>query len=779
MAIRMTGMISGLDTESVIKQLMSAQSTKKTKIEQKKTKAEWKQDKWSELNTKIYKLYTEQVSKMRMQKNYLTKKASSSDETFVTATANASAVSGSHVLTVTQLANAQSVTGKKIAATGQTKLTDVNMTKGTIITVKSGSGSSESVKTLEVADGTTIDDLVSTLKNAGLNASFDENQGRFFISSKSSGADNAFSISTSTVDTSSTYSNAKTDLENVYTGSNSNLQKFYNNYASASQKALEKKKAYDNATTGSDEKVTAYDEWQAAEKERQKLISDLGESVEKAKLEEIESDARKKVSENYLNTLVPGNKEYDEIKESVEKSYYKLDDDGNLPATGQREFTDSAKEAAKAAIKQEATNEINEAIKNGTFDVNAQSKEEAIENKYNELIAAKGGEDAAIKDKIENTTDGLIASSITEAKKSAANNYAVSNETGIAEVEAEVEANKSQATDAKNKVLAKAENYGNVYYNMISNGGSGTTTTTGQLGNLGLTDIDGYSLSAGNQEIDGVTISSASDVEYTLDGVKFNDSKNEFTVSGVTYNVKGYKAGQTATITVNNDTDAVYNSIKTFVKEYNTLLTEMAENYYAESARGYEPLTSDEKESMTDDQIKLWEDKIKGSLLRRDDTLGSLMTAMRTALQTSVEVNGKQYSLANFGVTTSSDYKERGLLHIYGDTEDSVYADQEDKLKKALNEDPDLVMNVFTNIADKLHSTMQDKMKATTLSSALTFYNDKQLKNTISDYKDDITAWTKKLKTIEEKYYKQFSAMETALSKLNSQTNSLSGLLGS
>lgn len=779
MAIRMAGMVSGLDTDSIIKELMSAQSLKKTKIEQKKTKTEWKQDKWSELNTKIYKLYTEQVSKMRLQKTYLTKKASSSDETFVTATANSNAVSGSHELTVTQLANAQSVTGKKITATSKTKLTDLNMAKGTVITVKNGTGDNEVVKTLEVADSTTIDDFVSTLKSAGLNASFDENQGRFFISAKSSGADNAFSISTGTVDISSDYAKAKTELENVYTGSNSNLQKFYNDYASAVEKTLEKKKIYDNAATGSDEKVTAYDEWQAAEKERQKLISNLGESVEKAKLEEIENDARKKVSEDYLKTLVPGNKEYDEIKESVEKNYYELDSDGNLPAAGQRKFTDSAKEAAKAAIKQEATDAINEAIKNGTFDANAQSKEEAIENKYNELIAAKGGEDAAIKDKIENTTDGLIASAITEAKKSAANEYAVSNETGIAAVEAEIEANKSKATDAKNDVIAKAQEYGNVYYNMINSGGSGTTVTTGQLGGLGLTDIDGYGLPAGNKEVDGVTISAASDVEYTLDGVKFNDTKNEFTVAGVTYNIKGYKAGQTATITVNNDVDAVYDSVKTFVKEYNKLVTEMAEAYYATSARGYEPLTTEEKESMTDDQIKLWEDKIKGSLLRRDDTLGSLMTAMRAALQTSVDINGKQYSLASFGITTGTDYKERGLLHIYGDTEDSVYADRDDKLKKALNEDPDLVMNVFTNIVDKLHSTMQDKMKATSLSSALTFYNDKQLKNTIEDYKEDITAWTKKLKEMENKYYKQFSAMETALSKLNSQTNSLSGLLGS
>ena len=57
MPIRMSGMISGMDTEALIKELMSAQSAKKTKLEQKKTKLEWKKEKWAELNTKIYKLY--------------------------------------------------------------------------------------------------------------------------------------------------------------------------------------------------------------------------------------------------------------------------------------------------------------------------------------------------------------------------------------------------------------------------------------------------------------------------------------------------------------------------------------------------------------------------------------------------------------------------------------------------------------------------------------------------------------------------------------------------
>ena len=83
MQIRLSGMISGLDTDAIVKELMSAQSMKKTKIEQKKTKAEWKQDKWKELNTKLYALYTEQVGKLKLQSSYMTKKVTSSNSSAV------------------------------------------------------------------------------------------------------------------------------------------------------------------------------------------------------------------------------------------------------------------------------------------------------------------------------------------------------------------------------------------------------------------------------------------------------------------------------------------------------------------------------------------------------------------------------------------------------------------------------------------------------------------------------------------------------------------------
>ena len=100
MAIRMTGLTSGLDTESIVAALMEAQKSKKTKVENKKTKLEWTQTIWSGLNKKLYSFYTDYAGKMRFQSSYLTKKAASSDSSVLTATAKSSAANGSYSVKV-------------------------------------------------------------------------------------------------------------------------------------------------------------------------------------------------------------------------------------------------------------------------------------------------------------------------------------------------------------------------------------------------------------------------------------------------------------------------------------------------------------------------------------------------------------------------------------------------------------------------------------------------------------------------------------------------------
>ena len=278
----------------------------------------------------------------------------------------------------------------------------------------------------------------------------------------------------------------------------------------------------------------------------------------------------------------------------------------------------------------------------------------------------------------------------------------------------------------------------------------------------------------------------ASDAVFVLDGAEMTESSNNFTVNGITFNLSKTTASkedpntfESVQITVGKDSDSTYELVKEALTEYNKLIEEMNKLYTADSARGYDPLTDEQKEAMSEEEIKNWEDKIKSSLLRRDNTLGSLLSGMRTALASSYtdEETGKTFSLSSFGIVTGN-YTENGKLHIYGDEDDATYATYADRLKKALEEDPDQVMNTLTSVFGKLYDTMTEKCAKTEVSSALTFYNDKQYNSLLKDYEEDLDTMEERIKDLEDKYYKQFTAMETALSKLQSQQNSLASLLG-
>ena len=308
------------------------------------------------------------------------------------------------------------------------------------------------------------------------------------------------------------------------------------------------------------------------------------------------------------------------------------------------------------------------------------------------------------------------------------------------------------------------------------------TGTESALSGMGLGNIDGTDASNG---VNGMAVVSASDAVFELDGAEMTETSNNFTVNGITLNLsnttKNKDTGDydSVQITVGKDADSTYKVVKEALTEYNKLIEEMNKLYNADSARGYDPLTDEQKEAMTEDDIKNWEDKIKGSLLRRDDSLGSLLTSMRSALASTYkdEETGKTYSLSSYGIVTGN-YTENGKLHIYGDEDDPTYATYTDRLKTALEEDPDQVMETLTRVFGKLYDTMTEKCAKTEISSALTFYNDKQYKNLLDDYEDDLDIMEDRIKELEDKYYKQFTAMETALSKLQSQTNSLASLLG-
>ena len=200
----------------------------------------------------------------------------------------------------------------------------------------------------------------------------------------------------------------------------------------------------------------------------------------------------------------------------------------------------------------------------------------------------------------------------------------------------------------------------------------------------------------------GATKTAGEDAEITLNGVKYTSSKNTFAVNGLTLTVSG-TTSDPVTITTEDDTNGIYDMIKNFFKEYNTLINKMDKLYNADSAKGYDPLTDEEKDAMSDSAIEEWENKIKDSILRKDSVLGTFANEMKMIMMDGVEVDGKKMYLSNFGIGTLSYFSapdnERNAYHIDGDPDDEKTSGNADKLKSMIANDPDTVVSFFTKLS--------------------------------------------------------------------------------
>ena len=742
MAIRLSGIASNMDTDSIVKELMNAQSLKKTKIENKLTKLQWKKDTWKDMNAKIYKFYTGSLSKLKTQGSYATKKATSSNESKVTVKAGKDAATGSHKIQVSQLASAQYVTSKKLDSTlgidkfpvtdvkGDTTLKELGFEivagKENVIEIK-GSKTAN----LYVNDNTTLNDFVQAAKNAGLNANYDATQKRLFLSSKESGKENTFEITLKTVNISEERSALRDILGYSSTDGITRIEM---------DKAIDEYLKYRGSTAGtSEDKI-----FQAADKKLKgyigdKLTSDLGKFYYDNTAGTNQDNTSSKLNEFY--------------KEESIKSIFgndvtlgKLLEQANAGVADENKILSGkdAADKAEAKVRLEFNDTMTEEDKEVVI---KKAREAAIETERSKFISFYQKQQKEVT--AQYNTD---SNTVSEELKESPYFKVFDGVFGIAGILAK--------TSEANEIISETEKL-----------------NTDGLNRLGIGSITKQNDGSFQSDF-GVKVIGAQDSEIEYNGAIIEGSSNVITVNGITMELHSVTEGtETVSLTVSNDTDTVYNMVRDFVKGYNELLQEMNTLYNATSSRGYNPLTDDEKDAMTDGQIEKWEQKIKDSLLRRDDKLSSVLTSMRSNMAGSVTVDGKSLSLSSFGIVTGA-YTEKGILHIAGDSEDSLYSGDADKLKKALSENPDEVMQVLSKLADNLYQDMTDKMKSTTLSSALTIYNDKEMDKLESRYKKDLATLEKKLTEMENRYYKQFSAMETAMSKLNSQSSQLSSMLG-
>ena len=716
MGIRMSGLSSGMDTEAIVKELMSAQSLKKNKVVKAKTKLEWTQTKWADLNTKLTGLYNNFVTKMQLSTAYKTKKTTISDTSKTSVSAKTNAVNGSYTMEVKNIATAQYLTGAKIDVSATDKLVDLDSSLlNKEISITTGGTTTKFAVTAD----TTLKDFTSALQNAGLNASFDDAQKRIFISSKDSGVANTFSISTSGL------SNAEVTARGALCEAAG-----YSNMSNTNKASFdEAMQALQTSGVGTDDYNKALDTIAKLSYDTKKASADTAaETYVKAKL----------YSEKYS--------EYEEkARESLKNTY--LDDDGNLKtgktqedydkAVAKKADTDTVSYISSQLKEDDVKLQIEEAAFSGKTEADmADFSEKAVSKYYSSGVKAFTGMDGVDEDSEKTRMAAYTEKYASVTDRNEALSSSALTSLGLADI----------SVDADGKVTV--------------NGGANDSTNT--------------SIPTGMALIEG------SDSKIILNGAELTSSSSVVSANGLEISLTGVtKENESVTFSVTTDTDAIYDSVKSFLKEYNSVMKEMNTLYNADSAKGYEPLTSQEKEAMSDDEVKEWETKIKNSLLRSDSTLGSIINAMRSAMQTTVEYDGGTYALSSLGIMTSTDYTEGGLLHIYGDPDDSVYSAKDDKLKKALEENPDVVIATLTGVFGNLRQTMSDKMAGSKYSSSMSFYNDIKMKSDVKDYESDIKDWEDKLAEMEDAYYSKFTAMETALAKLQSQQSTMSALFSS
>lgn len=308
------------------------------------------------------------------------------------------------------------------------------------------------------------------------------------------------------------------------------------------------------------------------------------------------------------------------------------------------------------------------------------------------------------------------------------------------------------------------------------------------------------------------------DGSVKYNGVTTNITSNQFTYNGVSFNAK---AVGTFNVTVNNNEDDIVEKVKTFVNNYNKMLENTSKLLSEKQNRNFKPLTAEQKEAMSEKEVELWEAKAKAGVIRGDMDIERMLSNMRSDLYKDVEgASGVFKNIMDIGITTQK-YKAGsvgGQLEIdEKKLRDAIARDADGVMEILFNEDPKNAIadddrlaeedrkngtttlkdkransGLFTRIFDNLTLGMKSiiaksgpgedgdlfrKVKSTIMGDFVTKGGRYSGKGSVSDIDDDMTKFNKKiddLKTYlarkESMYYAQFTAMEKAIQKSNSQS---------
>ena len=323
-------------------------------------------------------------------------------------------------------------------------------------------------------------------------------------------------------------------------------------------------------------------------------------------------------------------------------------------------------------------------------------------------------------------------------------------------------------------------------------GASGQVSVSGNVANalFGQSGTN-YNVSAGQDAIIAVQYAGSNQVTEITRG------SNTISIDGLNITANGTfgydsKTGQldpaaeAVTFTAKVNSDTIVDAVKSMVEEFNEIVEHINTQVSTKPDRDYQPLTSSQKAEMSEDQIKLWEDKAKKGLLFMDSDIRGLADSLRFVIPENFRT-----ALEGIGITVSSDYSDNGKLTL-----------DESKLRAALESDPESVRNalassvqtnadgtttqggLLTNI-----KTMMDRYASTTGSTkgilieragsshSVTSMLDNALLDQINEIDDRIASLTERLSTEQDRYISQFTQLELLVSQMNSQSSYLSSLM--
>lgn len=693
---RVTGMYSGLDTESLISQLVEAKKTKVTSTTKDQLTIQYKQDAWKDLNKKLKNLQTK-FDSLRYSSAYAKKTTEVSDSSVASVVTADTAMTATQSLKVTSLAKAGYATGNEIKtkdgekATSGTLLKDIEGVEvGSKLSIKVGGKTTD----IEITEDMTLGSFTGKLSSGGVNANFDSATQRIFIGAKDTGTDSDFLITASNM--SGINALNKLGIMDDFSDKDSAIFKEYERIRNIPLNGTEFNSIVKENT---DKKVNALlDEY--------KTLHSRSIAIDKAQAE---------LEEKYGD---------DSIKLTKLKTYDKDVYEEKLEYFN-KQLEEADGEEAKKAIQEE-------------IDLLNDSKAYA-ENK--DLLAKTRERMGEIEERIDIVTE--IDDDGNEVVKSASDKLG-ENGKGINEQEAydELQAKRSTA------------------YNVI-NGTNGV-------------DPSKYSFTSRVQ---------GADAEIELNGAKFTGSSNTFNINGLTITAKQETGDKAVTLNTTNDTSAMYDMIKSVIKEYSEVINELDKLYNADTKTKYKPLTDEEKSAMSDYEVEKWEDKMKEQLLAKDSTVNTIASAFREIMNSGYEVNGKKMYLFDFGIETAGYFNaadnEKNALHIYGDADDDLFSTETNKLKAAIASDPDSVAEFFSQLSRSIYDKMSSlSSRQSGYRSFGSFYDDVKMKSDYDDYTSKIADMEDKLSAYEDKWYDKFSKMETAMAKMQSNQNALSNMFG-